>query len=135
MMCSGRRLSYEWLVEFLDEYDDVVDVHHADTFTGLLSLIDGATIAPVVLPIVVPETPQPGRRAHVGLVRDVFDDGDGLGDRMWAYLDETYRLPSRFLTPTEEGLSPSSVPVPLRFHAEIQAAREEILTLLAAGGV
>jgi len=93
---------YEWVIETVDEYEDIREVNHADTLT--MALLD-ATL----------EAEATGMRVDVGLVRDALDNIDGsLKDRQWAYLEDG-KLPEQF----DGGAS-----IPQRFKREVEKARK-----------
>lgn len=75
-------IRYEWVIETIDEHEDIIDVDHANIFAQAnkkadLSRAEGKTI-------------------EVALVRDRINDVDeDLDDRQWAYLKDG-KLPERF---------------------------------------
>jgi hypothetical protein len=93
-------IRYEWLVETVDEHEDITDVSHWDTFAQAQR--DAARVAP------------DGCKLQVGLVRDFLneDDNDELESREWAYLENGV-LPAVFTDGRR---------VPKRFAAEVAAA-------------
>lgn len=67
-------ISYEWDIETIDEYGDVLDHDHSDKR---------------------PTRPLEANE-KLCLVRDTGNDLDGLLDRQWAYVDARGNLPSHF---------------------------------------
>jgi hypothetical protein len=105
-------VTYEWVIEGIDAWGDIEDVHHADTYVEALKL---AGHLRGVWPSV-----------DVGLVRDVGNDVEGLTDRAWAYVVDG-KLPETFNyggADEELGIpdQDSGIPVPKRFHAEVAKA-------------
>jgi hypothetical protein len=92
------KTKYEWDIETVDEHGDVIDHHHADTILGLrigdLDLLDG-------------------EKRLLVLVRDEWDDREGLTSRGWAYV-ENGELPKRF----DDGQIETFL-VPQRFRDEL----------------
>jgi hypothetical protein len=94
-------VTYEWLAEDVDEYGDVIEVHHFDTFAEAMKHV----------------SPHP-YQTQIGVVRDRGNDVEGLIDRQWAYLDEG-KLPVRF----SYGGGEEGPLVPARFHNEVKRAK------------
>lgn len=84
---------YEWKLETVDGYDDIIDIDHTDRL---------AEIYP------------PGPSQRVCLVRDVGNEEDGLQDRGHAYIKGGTLEPC-----TMEG----GDHVPQRFHKELEACK------------
>jgi len=74
-------VSFEWVIEGVDEFGDIQDVNHTDSLKKALEVAE----------IVKTEWP----RVEIGLVRDRGDEIDGLQDRQWAYLTDGV-LPTKF---------------------------------------
>jgi hypothetical protein len=92
-------ITYEWTAEKIDAYGDIIDTFHGDTYAEALEWAEEQD-GPV----------------DIGLVRDVGDDINGLTDRQWAYLDESWlKLPATF----NQGAK-----MPLRFFREITSQRK-----------
>lgn len=90
-------IRYEWVAETLDEYGDIVDVTHADTFLQIQHIAR--------------QIEADGKEVAVGLVRDRINDVDeDLEDRQWAYLENGV-LPKRF---------DGGATVPKRFLKEVE---------------
>jgi hypothetical protein len=100
-------IRYEWAINEIDpadEYEDIIDVDHADTYRE--ALLKAARVR------------AEGRRADIELVRDQINNGDELlNDRTWAAVDDG-KLPPFF----SYGDGSSAWRVPQRFHREV--ARE-----------
>ena len=100
-------VTYEWIVEFIDSDGEIIDVHHHDNYVAAV-----ATKAA--------EPTSDFDRAHIGLVRDVGNDIEGLTDRAWAYIGDDGQLPEYFnCGETDDGPALSGHKVPQRFHREI----------------
>ena len=89
---------YEWDIETIAPWGDILDHNHEDRLCDLPPLEEGQRLV---------------------LVRDRFCDFDGLIDRQWAYVEEG-KLPERF----DDG-QVELAKVPQRFHKEL--ARQKIL--------
>ena len=93
--CQRRETWYEWDLEEIDEYGDVIDHHHADKLSEFPLDFDPESYVLV-------------------LVRDSGCEADGLDDRQWAYtaLDDNldWILPSHF---------DGGNLVPKKYHAEL----------------
>lgn len=89
---------YEWCVEVVDGYDDIVDNYFADSLTQAMEwAADGD-----------------GEYKHqICLVRteDTF-----MADRAWAYLTDDGRLPEFF----SDAFGHDTTKVPQRFHRETE---------------
>ena len=90
------KVSYEWIVETLDEHGDIEDVCQWDNFAEALKAQKGT-----------------GGRSDLVLVRDVWQDDGNLVCREWAYIKDG-KLPEHF------GVGQSGTPVPKRFHREVE---------------
>ena len=78
-------ISYEWVIETVDQFNDIQDVNHADSFDEAKQRAAGVSV------------PENGR-VEIGIVRNRWSDFDGdLEDRTWAYIDNG-ALPSHFQT-------------------------------------
>jgi hypothetical protein len=89
---------YEWVIEIVDEHNDIVQVNHADAYARAKRW--AAEYAPEL---------KPGERIEIGLVRDRGDEVEGLTDRQWAYVEDGS------LEPTFDG----GARVPERFRQEV----------------
>jgi hypothetical protein len=89
-------IRYEWVIEELDEYDDIRDVDHADTYAR--AEVKAAALR------------AGGKRVEVALVRDTLTIDGMVEDREWAYI-ENGKLPARF----DEG-----TPVPQKYRKEVK---------------
>ncbi len=96
---TGTRVRYEWDMEESDRHGDVSDHHHSDKLKPLLSQYAG-------------NPPREGFTNVLVLVKDEFDEFGDLGDRTWAYVTQGF-LPDYFQ---------NGMPVPQRFHKELQRA-------------
>ena len=96
---------YEWIVETIDGFGDVIDIDHRDTAS------DALRSARTVMC-------EGGNHYDVGIVRDRFDhdDPNELVDRQWAYV-ENGKLPAVF---------DGGTAVPKRFHVEIASTIEGV---------
>jgi hypothetical protein len=90
---------YEWVIEPVDQYGDIVESDHADSFEDAMKRAAGWR--------------QEWKRVEVGLVRELGDDVEGLQDRQWAYIEDDGTLPAKF---------DGGARVPKRFMSEIAAA-------------
>lgn len=79
----------EWLVEEIDENDDIVNVHHAETYS---QAVQWAADAP---------------KARIGLVRDL----PRLDGRSWAYIVDG-KLPEYFTDAYDD----QTAKVPQKYH-------------------
>ena len=89
-----NKITYEWTLEILDDYDDIVDVHFFETLCNLLIFkqdIDDVN-------------------CDVGIVKHLGNDADGIVDREYAYINRG-KLPEKF----DGGYS-----VPKRFKKEFE---------------
>ncbi|MFZ9064186.1 MAG: hypothetical protein ACO22U_11180 [bacterium] len=91
---SRNKISYEWDNEFVDRHGDIEDHHHGDTLEYLEP------------PQTIPDAN--GYTRELVLVRDVWNDWDGVVDRQWAYVEDGV-LPTEFTYGAK---------VPKRFHVE-----------------
>jgi len=91
---SRNKISYEWDNESVDRYGDIQDHDHGDTLRYLTP------------PQKVPDAN--GYTRELVLVRDVWNDWDGVVDRSWAYVEDGI-LPTEFTYGAK---------VPKRFHVE-----------------
>lgn len=100
-------INYEWVIELIDEYGDIIDVHHADAYAEAVKRKDQFLADP----------PNWLDHIDIGLVRDVGNDVDGLIDRSWAYMLPDGNLETDF----SYGGGETGVHVPKRFIKEAQA--------------
>jgi len=90
-------VGYEWDIETVtDEDGDVMDHHHGNKLKELLFYKN--------------TKPEDGFHYELVLVRDVWDEFDGVTNRTWAYEDEG-KMPKEF---------DNGVAVPKRFLAEYE---------------
>lgn len=93
-------VKYEWDVETLDEFGDILDHDHRDTFKEAIA---------------AEKTTQGfSETTRICLVRDVWDEDNGIQDRQWAYLEEG-KLPEYF----EDTGGQEANRVPQKFHQEV----------------
>lgn len=94
------RVTYEWVVEEVDEHGDIQDTDCWDTAADALRAMQ--------------HSPEDGLHYEWGLVRDTWDAADpcDLVLRQWAYVTDD-SLPHTM----DEGAT-----VPKRFHAELSTA-------------
>lgn len=85
---------YEWDVETVDG-DEIVNHNHYDKISEI----------PFDL----------ANNERLVLVRDIYDECDGLKDRAWAYV-QGGRLPTHFENPWQE----PTIRVPNKFHKELK---------------
>ena len=108
-------IAYEWAIEPVDEFDDIIDVTHADTYAEALERAAGYPIG---------ESLDEGRtiiaRVEIALTRLYSRDFEvyGLEEREYAYLGEDGRLPANF--DAESGAAGKGAKVPARFHREVE---------------
>lgn len=98
-MSNKTFITIEWLAETMDDYGDIYDIYHADTYAEAKRWAEGHTC-----------------RVDIGLVRDRGNDADGVIDRQWAYIEDG-KLPARFSACG----GPDGPKVPARYHKEIAA--------------
>lgn len=101
------KVSYEWVIEEVDEFGDIGNVDHAD------SLAEAKARQATAYKL--------GNAAHVdvALLRMEYDDIDGELARHYAYLRPDGSLPERMETCEGAADGPN---VPKRFHAEATRA-------------
>jgi len=75
-----NKITYEWTLEILDDYGDIVDVHFFETLRDLL--ISKQDIDDDV-------------NCDVGIVKHLGNDADGIVDREYAYIEHG-KLPEKF---------------------------------------
>lgn len=90
---------YEWIVNEVDEFEDIIEVSHFDTRKDAQAFADAGPN-------------HGGVKMEIALVRDVGNDLDGLTDRSWAYLRDDGTLPEHF----DYGMGEEGPRVPKRFH-------------------
>ena len=66
----ATRVYYEWVLEELDQHEEIVDLRFADSLADLLKEADG-----------IP-------KHDLALVRNTYTEIDGITDRQYAYLAE-----------------------------------------------
>ena len=98
-------VTYEWLVDFVDEDGDIIDVYHADTYAEALKWAQDSDFL----------QSREFHHADIGLVRDVGNDLEGITDRQWAYIEDG-KLPERM---DWGGGETGGAKVPQRFHKEL----------------
>lgn len=99
-MESDMSVSYEWVLEELDDHGDIQSVDH---YSGLKDLLHAAE-----------HLRKGGHKWRCGLVRDRFDTS-GYLNRSWAYV-ENGRLPTH-LTFSDDGVD---IAVPKRYSKEFE---------------
>lgn len=79
-----KLVAYEWIVEEIDQYGDILDINYFDTHEKAFQMI-------------AREPPDSLNHYDIGVVRDRFhpEDPNELVDRQWAYLDNG-KLPTHF---------------------------------------
>ena len=102
----GNEISYEWTLEDLDEHGDIVDNDFDDSLSALVARNDAT--------ILNGDNP----RRHLGLVRKIGNDEEGVLESAWAYVSEN-GLPAELL---DSGGS-IAASVPKRFHKELEKER------------
>jgi len=85
-------ITYEWDIEEVDQYGDIVDHHHADEARNL-----------------------PDVSGDLVLVRDAGNEHFGVTERSWAYVVEG-ALPEFFT----DAYGAETAKVPKRFHDELR---------------
>lgn len=96
-----NKVSYEWDIEEVDRYDDIVDHSFADKL-DTHSPSDLAATAETTFRLVA--------------VRDVWNERDGVVDRQWAY-PEGNKLPEYF----QDAYQRDDAKTPKRLHEEFAA--------------
>lgn len=91
---------YEWVIETLDEHDDIQEVTHADRCLDALRIAN--------------KIHAEGHKVEVALVRDRGNEVDGLQNRQWAYLETDVTLPAKF---------DGGATIPQRFQGEVAIAK------------
>jgi hypothetical protein len=97
---------YEWDIETWDEWDDIIDHHHADKVAELFNYLDKFG-----------DPENPDHQYKLVLVRTLWSDLEGVIDRTWAYVKDDL-LDSSFC----DGLGKKEARVPKRFHVELMRA-------------
>lgn len=92
----AKKVSYEWDRETVDEHGDIQDHNHAEK---LRRIIDD--------------------EGRLVLVRDVWNEFDGVVEREWAYVVDN-NLPEHF----SDAFQREGAKVPQRFHKEL---RDELI--------
>lgn len=105
-----RFVAYEWDVETYLDTDhsgdgDIVDHNHSQTAVDALSALREPQA-----------DPEGTIKTRLVLVRDVFDEGEDLVSRAWAYVEDG-KLPAMFNDTTCD-----IAKVPQRFHKELAKA-------------
>ena len=96
-------VTYEWDLETFDaESGDILDHYF------------GERLRDVPFPACKTE--------RLVLVRTTGDQVQGIVDRQWAYVDDSFMLPKHFSIPGPDKEYETDIKVPVRFHREI--ARE-----------
>jgi hypothetical protein len=83
----------EWLIEEIDEHDDIVNVNHAETYAQAVQFANGVS------------------KVRIGLVRDL----PRLGGRSWAYIVDG-KLPEYFTDAYDD----NTARVPLKYHNAVR---------------
>lgn len=89
---------YEWCVEVVDQYDDIVDCYHSDSLAQAM------------------EWAADGDEEYQYQICLVRTEETFCGDRAWAYLTDDGRLPERFA----DAFGHDTTKVPQRFHRETE---------------
>jgi hypothetical protein len=97
-------VSYEWIVEQVDEHGDIVDT---DAHTKAADALAAADRWEAQQP--------PGHSIAIGLTRNTGDADSGLTGRSWAYITDG-KLAERFTQGDADGI------VPKRYHDELARA-------------
>lgn len=74
-MTRLKNTAYEWLIEWSDEHDDIIDSDHAEPGQLKTFLAQYTTT----------QRTRKSVRTNLALVRDVFEHGD-LAERSWCYV-------------------------------------------------
>jgi hypothetical protein len=104
-MASGD-YAWEWIVEIVDGYGEILDSQHFDSLADLVTFVEGWRS----------DDEGEGVIGDFGLVATGPSEGLPFTDRSWVYLNADGTLP----THTSGGLR--ALKVPNRFHAEAAAA-------------
>jgi hypothetical protein len=97
-------VSYEWIVEVIDDHGDIDDVRHHDSAIDMLADVASEHAS--------------GRTVNYGIVRDAFS-GMGIGCRSWAYVKDG-KLPSMTVDAGEIEIAS----VPKRLIKELEVAKQ-----------
>ena len=105
-------IHYEWDVETVDQYGDIIDHHFSDRLS---------TMYEEELKDAIQEKTVGDIKYRLVLIRNEGDEHEGVTDRVWAYLDDSHRLPDTFD-------DRPNMRIPKRFHHELKK-RKKILEL------
>lgn len=95
-----NKVSYEWVVEHVDEHGDIQDTHQVDSYSE--ALMEGKTY----------------HRKDIALVRDRYNDVVGVIERGYAYVNSKSEISTQFC---------SGQKVPQRYIDEVDGVRNEIV--------
>ncbi len=102
-------VDYEWDVEVLDEYGDIVDHHFQESFRDCVMENNGKDCY-----------------FEIVLVRTTGNQEDGVTDRTWAYVNENGELPEYSSTPDINGKYINKCnKIPKKFHQEIAKFKKD----------
>jgi hypothetical protein len=76
-MIEGQQTNYEWVVEPVDKYQDIIEVHHFDKLSEALGFASASTYDNEV-------------RVDIALKKDVWFDAEGLQSRHYNYIHLSY---------------------------------------------
>ena len=76
-MIKGQITDYEWVVESVDENQDIIEVHHFDKLSEALGFASAPTYDNEV-------------RVDIALKKDVWFDDEGLQSRYYNYIHLSY---------------------------------------------
>jgi hypothetical protein len=101
------KVSYEWAVECVDEFDDVQDIYFADSYAEAVASQTSEAESDVYSEV------------RIALVRTEGNDDDGINWRGYSYVRDG-ALEPQFSTYHPDGRPANDGPdVPQRFHKEV----------------
>tara|TARA_R100000306_G_scaffold41935_1_gene40824 strand:- start:363 stop:746 length:384 start_codon:yes stop_codon:yes gene_type:complete len=108
----ANKVGYEWTIEWIADNGDITDSDFADTLKELLQRHHSSIREDKI---------------NIGLVRDVWNEFDGVVDRQWAYVIDGGKLPTYFdenLTFTGRGAK-----VPKKYISEFEKCGKNLWML------
>lgn len=87
-------VNYEWVIEYVDKHDDIIDIDHSDDLDYVLKTRAGFVPGNGIV------------RVDLALVRDYGNNEEGLIERGYAYISENginphfccwHKVPARFV--------------------------------------
>jgi len=103
-MSTKRQITdYEWVVEPVDKYQDVIDPHHFDKLSEALEFASAPTYDNEV-------------RVDIALKKDVWFDAEGLQSRYYNYIHLSYP----YELPSFDGYFEDGSQVPKKYFTEVE---------------